>query len=137
MNTKPHIVLTSQDLDRLEALLESLPANAFPGRNELEDELDRADIVEPEQIPPSVVTMNSTVRFRIDSSGEEYCLTLVYPKDVDGSEDKISILAPVGSALLGLSTGDEIEWPGPGGGTIKLRIVEVVYQPEREGKFYR
>jgi regulator of nucleoside diphosphate kinase len=137
MKSKPHIVLTSQDLDRLEALLESLPANAFPGRNELEDELHRADIVEPEQIPPSVVTMNSTVRFRIDSSGEEYCLTLVYPKDVDGSGDKISILAPVGSALLGLSMGDEIEWPGPGGGTIKLRIVEVVYQPEREGKFYR
>jgi regulator of nucleoside diphosphate kinase len=103
----------------------------------LRDELDRAEIVEPEQIPPSVVTMNSTVRFRIESSGEDYCLTLVYPKDVDASGDKISILAPVGSALLGLSTGDEIEWPRPGGGTIKLRIVKVVYQPEREGKFYR
>lgn len=137
MNNKPQIVLTSQDLERLETLLESLPSNAFPGRNELRDELDRAEIVEPEQIPPSVVTMNSTVRFRIDSSGEDYCLTLVYPKDVDASGDKISILAPVGSALLGLSTGDEIEWPRPGGGTIKLRIVEVVYQPEREGKFYR
>jgi regulator of nucleoside diphosphate kinase len=137
MNSKPHIVLTSQDLERLEVLLESLPPNAFPGRNELRDELDRAEIVEPEQIPPSVVTMNSTVRFRIESSGEDYCLTLVYPKDVDASGDKISILAPVGSALLGLSTGDEIEWPRPGGGTIKLRIVKVVYQPEREGKFYR
>ena len=137
MNNKPQIVLTSQDLDRLETLLEALPPNAFPGRNELREELDRAEIVEPEQIPPSVVTMTSTVRFRIDSSGEDYCLTLVYPKDVDASGDKISILAPVGSALLGLSTGDEIEWPRPGGGKIKLRIVEVVYQPEREGKFYR
>jgi regulator of nucleoside diphosphate kinase len=137
MNNKPQIILTSQDLDRLEALLEALPPNAFPGRTELREELDRAEVVEPEQIPPSVVTMNSTVRFRIDSSGEDYCLTLVYPKDVDASGDKISILAPVGSALLGLSTGDEIEWPRPGGGTIKLRIVEVVYQPEREGKFYR
>jgi len=137
MNSKPHVVLTSQDLDRLEALLESLPSNAFPGKKELRNELDRAEIVEPEQIPPSVVTMNSTVRFHIDSSGEDFCLTLVYPKDVDGSGDKISILAPVGGALLGLSTGDEIEWPRPGGGTIKVRIVEVVYQPEREGKFYR
>ena len=137
MNSKPQIVLTSQDLDRLEALLESLPSNAFPGKEELRAELDRAEIVEPDQIPPSVVTMNSTVRFRIDSSGEDFCLTLVYPKDVDGSGEKISILAPVGSALLGLSTGDEIEWPRPGGGTIKVRIVEVVYQPEREGKFYR
>ncbi|MDE2367311.1 MAG: nucleoside diphosphate kinase regulator, partial [Betaproteobacteria bacterium] len=61
MNSKPRVVLTSQDLDRLEALLESLPDNAFPGKDELRDELDRADIVEPEQIPPSVVTMNSTV----------------------------------------------------------------------------
>jgi len=137
MNSKPQIVLTSQDLDRLEGLLESLPSNAFPGKEELQDELDRAEIVEPDQIPPSVVTMNSTVRFRIDSSGQDFCLTLVYPKDVDGSGDKISILAPVGSALLGLSTGDEIEWPRPGGGTIKVHIVEVVYQPEREGKFYR
>jgi regulator of nucleoside diphosphate kinase len=137
MNSKPQIVLTSQDLERLENLLESLPSNAFPGKEELRNELDRAEIVEPDQIPPSVVTMNSTVRFRIDPSGEDFCLTLVYPKDVDGSGDKISILAPVGSALLGLSTGDEIEWPRPGGGTIKVRIVEVVYQPEREGKFYR
>ncbi len=114
MNSKPQIVLTSQDLERLENLLESLPSNAFPGKEELRNELDRAEIVEPDQIPPSVVTMNSTVRFRIDPSGEDFCLTLVYPKDVDGSGDKISILAPVGSALLGLSTGDEIEWPRPG-----------------------
>jgi regulator of nucleoside diphosphate kinase len=136
MNSRPQVVLTSQDLDRLEALLETLPANAFPAK-ELRAELDRSEIVEPEQIPPTVVTMNSTVRFSIDSSGEDFCLTLVYPKDVDGSGEKISILAPVGSALLGLSTGDEIEWPRPGGGMIKVRIVEIVYQPEREGKFYR
>lgn len=136
MNSRPQVVLTSQDLDRLEALLETLPANAFPVK-ELRAELDRSEIVEPEQIPPSVVTMNSTVRFSIDSSGDDFCLTLVYPKDVDGSGEKISILAPVGSALLGLSTGDEIEWPRPGGGMIKVRIVEIVYQPEREGKFYR
>jgi regulator of nucleoside diphosphate kinase len=136
MNSRPQVVLTSQDLDRLEALLETLPANAFPAK-ELRAELDRSEIVEPEQIPPSVVTMNSTVRFSIDASGDDFCLTLVYPKDVDGSGDKISILAPVGSALLGLSTGDEIEWPRPGGGMIKVRIVEIVYQPEREGKFYR
>ena len=137
MNSRPQIVLTSQDLERLEALLESLPANAFPGSADLRAELDRGEIVEPEQIPPTVVTMNSTVRFSIDASGEDFCLTLVYPKDVDGTGEKISILAPVGSALLGLSTGDEIEWPRPGGGTIKVRIVEIIYQPEREGKFYR
>jgi regulator of nucleoside diphosphate kinase len=136
MNSRPQVVLTSQDLDRLEALLETLPANAFPAK-ELRAVLDRSEFLDPEQIPPSVVTINSTVRFSIDASGDDFCLTLVYPKDVDGSGDKISILAPVGSALLGLSTGDEIEWPRPGGGMIKVRIVEIVYQPEREGKFYR
>ncbi|MDN5836515.1 MAG: nucleoside diphosphate kinase regulator [Nitrosospira sp.] len=137
MNSTPQIILTSQDLDRLETLLESLPENAFPGKAALRAELDRAEVVEPEEIPPSVVTMNSTVRFSIDASDEDFCLTLVYPKDVDATGDKISILAPVGSALLGLSTGDEIKWPRPGGGMIKVRIAEIVYQPEREGKFYR
>lgn len=137
MNSRPNIILTSQDLERLEALLEGLPSSAFPGKEALLAELERAEIVEPDQIPASVVTMNSTVRFRIDSSGEDYSLTLVYPKDIDDTGKKISILAPVGSALLGLSTGDEIEWPSPGGGTIKVRIVEIIYQPEREGKFYR
>ena len=137
MNSRPKNILTSQDLERLEALLEGLPSRAFPGKEALLAELERAEIVEPDQIPASVVTMNSTVRFRIDSSGEDYSLTLVYPKDIDDTGKKISILAPVGSALLGLSTGDEIEWPSPGGGTIKVRIVEIIYQPEREGKFYR
>lgn len=94
-------------------------------------------MVDPEEIPPTVVTMNSTVRFRVESSAEEFCLTLVYPKDVDTSGEKISILAPVGSALLGLAQGDEIEWPKPGGGVLRVRIVEVTYQPERSGEYYR
>ena len=136
MDHRPKIILSSQDLDRLEALLDSLPATAFPGQDELHAELDRAEVVEPQEIPPDVVTMNSTVRFALES-GEEFCLTLVYPKDTDGSADRISVLAPVGSALLGLSAGDYIEWPRPGGGMMKVRIVEVVYQPERAGEFHR
>src|SRR6185503_7726207 len=71
------IVLTSLDFDRLEALLDSLPANAFPGKATLETELRRAEIVAPEKIPPNVVTMNSTVRFTIAESGEDFRLTLV------------------------------------------------------------
>lgn len=137
MNEKPKLILSSLDYDRLEALLEGLPADGFPGKNALEAELERADIVAPEKMPPQVVTMNSTVRFAIDSTGEEFCLTLAYPKDIDGSAGRISILAPVGSALLGLSAGDYIEWPRPGGGMMKVRIVEVVYQPERAGEFHR
>ncbi|WP_350283921.1 nucleoside diphosphate kinase regulator [Nitrosomonas sp.] len=137
MSVKPKIMISSLDAERLEMLLESLSHNAFPGRDDLEAELARAEVVDPKEIPPTVVTMNSTVRFRVESSAEEFCLTLVYPKDVDTSGEKISILAPVGSALLGLSQGDEIEWPKPGGGVLRVRIVEVTYQPERSGEYYR
>lgn len=133
----PRIVLTSLDFDRLEALLDSLPANAFPGKATLETELRRAEIVAPDKIPPNVVTMNSTVRFTIAESGEDFRLTLVYPKDVKGEADRISVLAPVGSALLGLSVGDELEWPRPGGGRSTVRVIDVLYQPERSGELHR
>lgn len=136
MNGRPKITLSSVDAERIEALLDSLPG-AFAGRAELEAELDRADIVEPDKVPPTVVTMNSTVRFRVESSRDQFELTLVYPKDADGSAGKISLLAPVGSALLGLSQGDEIEWPRPGGGTMRVAIEEVTYQPERAGELHR
>jgi regulator of nucleoside diphosphate kinase len=137
VSTKPELIISTLDAERLEALLNSLPRDAFPGKAELEAELDRADVVEPKEVPPSVVTMNSTVRFSVTGSNHEFRLTLVYPKDVDGTGSTISILAPVGSALLGLSEGDEIEWPRPGGGTMRVRIEEVLYQPERAGEFHR
>ena len=136
MDKRPVIILTSQDLDRLEALLDALPVATFAGKADLRAELDRADVVEPKEVPPDVVTMNSKVRFALES-GEEFCLTLVYPQDMDGSAERISILAPVGSALLGLSEGDHIEWPRPGGGMMKVRLVEVVYEPERAGELHR
>jgi regulator of nucleoside diphosphate kinase len=137
VNTRPKVVISSRDAERLEALLDSLRGQAFPGKAELEAELDRAEVLEPESMPPTVVTMNSTVRFRVASSDDEFELTLVYPKDVDESGGTISVLAPVGSALLGLSQGDEIEWPKPGGGVLQVRIEEIVYQPERAAEFYR
>ena len=138
MNAKrTRIILTSLDLNRLEALLDSMPANAFAGRAELQAELERAEIVAPDQVPPDVVTMNSTVRFTIAETGETFRLTLVYPKDVGGDAGRISVLAPVGSALLGLSVGDEMQWPRPGGGVSTVRVDEVVYQPERSGELHR
>ena len=94
-------------------------------------------MVEPEQIPPDVVTMNSTVRFKIAETGEDFRLTLVYPKDAQGEPDRISILAPVGSALLGLAVGDELQWPKPGGEISTVRVMEVSYQPERSGDLHR
>lgn len=137
MNSRPSIIISSRDADRLEALLDSLPPGAFPGKAELENELSRARIVEPEEMPDSIVTMNSTVKFRVESSSEVFSLDLVYPRDMDSSSSKISILAPVGSALLGLSQGDEIEWPKPGGGSLRVRVEEIVYQPERAGEYHR
>ena len=98
--------------------------------------MERATIVEPGSVPPTVVTMNSTVKFCIEPSGETFCLTLVYPRDVDAEGRTISVLAPVGSALLGLSLGDEIEWPRPGGGVLHVRIEEILYQPERSGDYH-
>lgn len=136
MDTRPDLVISSVDADRLEKLLEALPAGA-PGKAELEAELSRAHIVDPREIPPQVVTMNSTVKFRVQSSDEEFRMTLVYPKNLDHAGDKISILAPVGSALLGMSEGDEIEWPKPGGGSLRVRIEEVLRQPERAGEYHR
>jgi regulator of nucleoside diphosphate kinase len=137
MNSRPNVIISSLDAERLERLLASLPKDAFPGKADLEAELARAEIVEPREVPPTVVSMNSTVRFRVESTSQEFTLTLVYPREMDGSSSKISILAPVGSALLGLSQGDEIEWPKPGGGTLRVRIEEVVYQPERSGEYHR
>lgn len=137
MTTKPKIIMSSLDAERLDALLDSLPDNAFPGRDALEAELDRAEVVDPKDVPDTVITMHSTVKFKVASSSEEFWLTLVYPKDVDPEADNISILAPVGSALLGLSQGDEIEWPKPGGGMLRVQIEEVTYQPERSGEYHR
>ncbi|WP_342671778.1 nucleoside diphosphate kinase regulator [Nitrosomonas mobilis] len=137
MKTRPEIVISTVDSERLERLLDSLPNNGFIGKVELESELARARVVEPKDVPATTVTMNSTVRFKVESSSEEFELTLVYPKDSDLSGKTLSILAPIGSALLGLSQGDEIEWPKPGGGVLRVQIHEITYQPERSGEFHR
>ncbi len=137
MKQRPRITISSLDAARLEKILDALDANQFPNSDELRAELDRADIVKPEEMPPNVVTMNSTVTFRLESSGKEFSLTLVCPSDIDGNTGKISILAPVGSALLGLREGDDISWPGPGGGLLQVRVLKVVYQPERSGDLLR
>ena len=137
MARKPQLILSSLDLDRIEALLAAIPSSAFAGKAELQAELDRADVLPPEQMPPNVVTMNSTVQFSIVETGKELRLTLVYPRYLDGSADKVSIFAPVGSALLGLSVGDELAWPGPGGKAMTVRVTDILFQPERAGELHR
>ena len=132
----PDLVLSSLDLDRLDQLLSRLPATD-PVRLLLEQELERGAVVEPEAKPANVVTMNSKVKIRLTKTGDESCLTLVYPKDLDASGEKVSVLAPVGSALLGLSEGDEIHWPMPSGEIQPIQVLQLLYQPERAGQLHR
>ncbi len=132
---RPPITISSRDVTRLERMLDTVSDNHSVVKDDLQSELDRANVVEPEEIPPDVVTMNSTVTFKVESSGKEFSLTLVYPHDAGDNANKISILAPVGSALLGLREGDEISWPKPSGGLLVVHILKVTYQPERAGEF--
>lgn len=134
--TTPPLLLSRLDVERIEALLEQPVAQGID-TSALEAELERAEVVEPADLPADVITMNSTARFLDETSGDEHELTLVYPRDADGSHDKVSILAPVGMALLGLRVGASIEWPVPGGRTIRLRVLSIRYQPEASGDLHR
>lgn len=134
---QPEIVISELDLKRIEQILSTLSHSELEKVASLEDELERANVVEPKAIPKNVVTMNSTVRFSMTSSQQTFCLTLVYPKDMTDDGKTISILAPAGSAMLGLVEGDEIEWPTPDGKGMKVKVEEILYQPEREGEYHR
>lgn len=112
MNDRPPITLTSCDYERLTQMLMLNKYRTLPGIDELQDELDRANVVEPEELPNDVITINSTARFLDETSNEQFEITLVYPDKADGAT-KISVLAPVGSALLGMSVGQSIPWQVP------------------------
>jgi len=132
----PPLTLSSLDVDRIERLLEKDEYHAMPGVEQLMQELDRANVVDPEEIPPNVVTMNSIVRFREVDSGKAHEMTLVYPRDA-GRPGCVSVFAPVGSALLGLAVGDRIGWAGPQNRPLELEIEQVLYQPESSGEWHR
>lgn len=135
MDENRAIFVTAPDLERLTRLLEQhggSPRDAEM-REAFEEELSRAQVVEPTAIPPDVVTMNSDVEFEDVETGERSNIRLVYPHEADVERGRISVLAPVGSALLGLSVGQSITWPVPRGGTRRLRVVAVTYQPEAAG----
>lgn len=134
--TTPPIIMSSLDWDRLDQLMAEPANRRLPVAAALQRELDRARIVEPNEVPPEVVTMNSTIRFMDETSKAESELTLVYPVAA-GAAGTVSVLAPVGSALLGLSVGQTIAWPMPGGRTAQLRVLEVLRQPEAMGEFHR
>lgn len=136
MSDKP-IYITAYDLQRLQKLItDATPAQLqkSPYLRQLQAELDRAQIVNPHEVPGDVITMNSTICLVDLDTNEEETYSLVFPEDADIEAGKISILAPVGTALLGYRVGDLIEWPVPAG-IRRLQIKQIVYQPEAAGHY--
>ena len=134
MKTK-NIVMTEADYRRLQRLVES-PGRYWKRDSEhlesLQQELERAIVVTAGKMPRDVVTMNSRVRVEDLSSGREATYQIVFPSAADVTENRISVLAPIGTALLGYRAGTTVEWRAPSG-MRRFRILEVEYQPEAAG----
>ena len=132
------IHLTDLDAARLErSLIEQLrrsPESA-QGTAELEALLDAAAIVPSATIDPNVITMNSTVVLEEQPAGRRLTVTLVYPKDSDPERSRVSVLSPVGRALIGARVGDTIRTVVPGNEPRELHVAEIQYQPESNGRF--
>jgi len=134
------IHVTVADMARLRGLIHDAsvsvaarPANNLdrPYLDRLADELDRAVVVRPEDVPPDVVTMNSRVRLR--DGVRTWIMTLVFPDRADAEDGRISVLAPLGAAVLGTRVGDRVEFRVPGGGQRSCDVMSVLYQPEALG----
>lgn len=121
------ILITEKDLLRIRHILSFQTSDEFEN---LELELDRAKIITDNEVPPDLVTMNSKVKFLNKQDNKEMVATIVYPADSDFVDGKISVLASLGSAIIGLREGQEINWMFPDGKTRTLKILEILYQPE-------
>ncbi len=128
----PALLVTDLDFARLQKYLEDSSLDAAEA---LGEELARARIVPAAEAPATLVTMNSRVVFENLATARRREVTLVYPHESDSAAGRISILAPVGAALLGLSVGQEIEWPLPDGTRGRYRIVDILFQPEAAGRY--
>jgi len=131
------IYVTEPDYRRLTGLIEITRDRNGVDREyvtTLEAELKRAEIVDPKRIPANVITMRSKVRLKDLVSGESKIYSLVFPTEANFSEGKISVLAPIGTAILGYKLGDSIEWPVPSG-VRKIKVDEILYQPEAAGEY--
>ena len=129
VTTRDPIIVTDADLARLRPVLDSTRGEATDA---LEEELQRAAIVRQADVPADVVTMNTDVLYEDCATGVRREVRIVYPKDADARAGRVSVLAPIGAALLGLRVGQSIEWHVPGGNR-RVRVVEVRYQPEAAG----
>jgi regulator of nucleoside diphosphate kinase len=132
------VFITDTDRDRLEKLL--LGTRVWSNRDKehlqaLEEELDKAHTVGSRDIPGDVVTMRSQARVKDMKAGREMDISVVFPSEADSEQGKISVLAPIGTALLGYRVGDTIEWKVPGG-LRRLKIERILYQPEAAGDYH-
>ncbi len=136
MSGKP-IQITEFDLSRLKKLLWDAQSTEYRKSEYLERlqmEIDRAEVVSPQDIPNDVITMNSTVSLEDFDTKEEEIYTLVFPENADLRQGKISVLAPIGTAMLGYEVGDIFEWDVPAGKR-KLRVKRIIFQPEASGDY--
>jgi regulator of nucleoside diphosphate kinase len=130
MNQHSQLLLTDQDYERLALLVQHSESKSAAA---LDEELARAQVVPQKEIPKDIVTMNSKIKFIDVNSDRESEITLVYPKDADVTKGQVSILAPVGIALIGLKKGQTIDWPMPNGQSRQLKVTGIIYQPESSG----
>ena len=128
------IYITEADMQRLRPLIEGMK-NSRDDLRALETELKQARVVTPADVPPDVITMNSKARLRDLDTGEEMVFTVVFPGNASIEHDRISVVAPIGTAMLGHRVGDEFEWQVPAG-LVRLRVEEVLYQPEAAGHYH-
>ena len=139
MTKEATIFMTEVDLARLRNLIDLARDTGNDANrlylDRLEGELERAEVVDPIDIPKDVVTMRSTVRLKDLDNGKEMVYSLVFPNEADIDEGKISVLAPVGNAMIGYMIGDVIEWEVPSG-LRKLKVEEIIYQPEASGDYH-
>lgn len=132
------IFITQYDMDRLRDLIEGASLYGTKTRNALEaleKALDKAVILEPENIPENVVTMHSNVHLTKLDTKEEFVYELVFPSEANIKLNKISILAPIGIALIGREVGSVIEW-NISSGRAKFKIEKIMFQPEAAGQFH-
>ncbi len=125
MSERPAIYVLEHDFDRLSAMLEK-QSHDNPTAEALWLELDRATLVDVDKLPPGSVTINSLVHFKNEGNDAEYTLRLVYPNQREADEERVSVLAPAGAALLGLRVGDRIDWPLSGKNKLSLKIIHVI-----------
>ncbi len=128
---RPPITLIDSEADALAELAHASLARSSLAAGLLLEEIDRASTTAPGDVPADVVTMLSHVDFIDEASGDMYSVQLVYPRDADMEQHKLSVLTPVGAGLIGMRCGDAIDWPNRLGAYRPLRIMRVI-QPGRE-----